>query len=103
VQRMNGYNRGKRNFPWLRRRLDALERDVYETDVLIKMTRNSKDPDREEAIQNYHIENAERQAEIEELRLVLYRSAWPVELKVALIVITSVVLLLAALATVRTF
>lgn len=100
---MNGYNRGQRNFPMLRRRLDALERGVYETDALIRMTRNSKDPDREEAIQNYHIENAERQAEIEELRLVLYRSAWPVELKIALIVIVAFVLLVAALATVRTF
>lgn len=100
---MNGYNRGQRNFPWLRRRLDALERGVYEADALIRMTRNSKDPDREQAIENYHIENAERQAEIEELRLVLYRGAWSVGLKVALIVIASVVLLLAALATVRTF
>lgn len=100
---MNGYNRGQRNFPRLRRRLDALERDVYETEVLIRLTRNSKDPDREEAIQNYHIENAERQAEIEELRYVLYRSAWPVELKIALIVIVAFVLLVAALATVRTF
>lgn len=82
---------------------------MYETDVLIRLTRNSQDPDREDAIRNYHTENADRQGEIDDLRYVLDRLAaprqlgWSAELKLALFVLSSVVLLLAALAVVRTF
>jgi hypothetical protein len=104
---MNGYS--QKDLRRLRRRLDALERDIYETDVLIRLLRNGNQPDREEAIQNYHLENAERQEEVDEIRYVLdymprRRSAgWPNELKFALIVLSTVVLLLAAFAVVRTF
>ena len=103
---MNGHNR---DFRRLRRRLDSLERAVYETDSMIQYARrDNADPNREERIANYYTENAERQEEIDEINYVLdvlaprnARSAWPAELKIALIVFISIVFVLAMLATSR--
>lgn len=100
-------DRNIREFRRLRRRLDALERGIYDNEVMIRLTRGGRDPDREQAIENYYFENAERQEEVEEIRYVLNHLAqphageWSATLKMALVVFISVVFLIATLAVVR--
>lgn len=101
-------DRNLREFRRLRRRLDMLERGIYDNDVQIRLTRSGREPDREQAIENYYFENAERQEEVDEIRYVLDHlaqphAAWSAVLKAAFIVFVAVVLLIATLAIVRAF
>jgi preprotein translocase subunit Sss1 len=102
-------DRNIREFRRLRRRLDMLERGIYDNDVMIRLTRGGREPDREQAIENYYFENAERQEEIDEIRFVLdhlsqpHAGEWSTTLKMALVVFITVVFLIAALAVVRAF
>jgi hypothetical protein len=86
-----------------------LERGIYDNEVQIRLTRGGREPDREQAIENYYFENAERQEEVDEIRYALdhlaqpHAGEWSTALKMALFISIAVVLLIATLAIVRAF
>lgn len=98
-----------RSFRRLRRRKDHLEREIYDNDAVIRMSRNTPGDAAARGLEvGWIIENQERQEEIDEINYVLdffdrRTGSWTMRSHIVLLLLSAVVIALAIVAIVRLF
>lgn len=97
-----------KSFRWLRLRKDNLERQLYDSQAAIRMSRNSTGDASARNIEvGWIIENQERQGEIDEINYVLdffdrRTGRWTMRSHVVLLLLSATVIALALVAIART-
>ena len=102
-------NNNVRDFRRLRRRKDNLEREIYDYDAIVRMSRNTPQPDdasARSAEYGYILENQARQEEVDEINYVLdyferLAHTWSTRSQLLLVAIVAIVAFLTAFAVMR--
>lgn len=102
-------NNNVRDFRRLRRRKDQLEREIYDYDVIVRMSRGTHSGDdvsARSAEYGYLIENSVRQEEVDEINYVLdyferLSHTWSVRSQLLLVALVAVVAFITAFAVMR--